>query len=377
MNVEHEVVSLLEDLIAIKSVNPEGKAIEDEDFKTLRIARFIGDYMEGYGFDCEYQDVDNRDLNCIIRLDRGAEKTLLYEAHMDTVQQGKMEGAFNPRTMDGKVYGRGACDDKGSLAAMLIALRMLKADDSLDSNVIVACTANEEHGYTGVLRLIEEGIKADGAVVGEPTELNVIRAHKGVLRWFIETRGVSAHSAKAHLGKNAIYRMTEVIVKIKEIDEGYRRLEDYPRIVGPPTINVAVINGGSRINVVPESCEIQIDRRIVPGEDPHEVWEDLRDRLGDSDVIFRDPFLEDSAMLVEEDSPIVRTADGAVRKVLGNSVIAGVPYGTDASKLERAGIPSVVLGPGSIDDAHSVHENVSIDELVKAVHIYRETALRF
>ena len=376
MNIERESIDLLKKMVAAKSVNPSGKDIDDEGYKTNVVAKVLGDYLKGSGFDVEYQEVEGRDLNVVGKLDVGADNTILLEGHLDTVDAGEMVDAFKPRMSGGTMYGRGACDAKGSLVSMVMALKMLKEEKGLKTNVVLAGVCNEEHTFTGIRHLIKKGLQVNASVVGEPTELKVVRATKGLLRWVIETKGVSAHTAVAHLGKNAIYKMSDVISKIKDLDKEYKNVKD--DIVGPPLITVGMISGGIKINVVPDWCRIEIDRRIIPGEEPMDVWNELKAEIEDEDTIFHEPYLTDHAMLVEEDEPVVKAFKAAVAKLVEPGDVIGVPYGTDASKLvHEAGIPTVIFGPGSIDQAHSDDEYLDISKLITAAQIHKEAVMSF
>jgi acetylornithine deacetylase len=219
---------------------------------------------------------------------------------------------------------------------------------------------DEEHSFRGVVRLCE-GLRADAAVVSEPTSLRAVVATKGVLRWRIVTRGKAAHSSKPHLGVNAIYGMARVLAALEEENERLAAVR-HP-LVGSGTLSVGLIGGGTQVNVVPERCWIEVDRRLIPGEDPDKVFAEYRERLG---VDFEPPSISDIPLDTAPDSTIARVACA----MLGTPP-EGVPYGSDASKLSRAGIPSIVLGPGSIDQAHTADEWVALDEAEQALQVYR------
>jgi acetylornithine deacetylase len=247
----------------------------------------------------------------------------------------------------------------------------------------LAATVDEEYSFGGVAHLIREGIEADAAVVSEPTELNVIVAHKGCLRWRIVTRGRAAHSAKVHLGKNAISKMAGVVCAIeREVLPTYRLIH-HP-LLGNPTLNIGLIQGGIQVNTVPDRCSIEIDRRTLPEEDSerilselHALMERLREADPELEVEVEPPLLEDFPLETQTDEEIVTVARKACREVLGQDRVEGVPYGTDASKLSQDGIPSIVLGPGNIDRAHTSLEFVELDQVVQATRIYRKIIQEF
>ena len=250
--------------------------------------------------------------------------------------------------------------------------------------VVMACTVNEEYGFTGasaLTRLWTErsgGIiprRPDAAVVAEPTGLQVVVAHKGVLRWRAHTRGRAAHSARPEAGENAIYKMARAL----------QALERYPRDVlgplgphplcGPATLSVGTIHGGVSVNTVPDRCTIEIDRRLMPQEVPEEAYRQLIDYLAADaktgpHVAHDPPFmlgypLEDTAnrALAQRLAAMVCEVSGQCRQV-------GVPYATDAAFFAAAGVPSVVFGPGSIEQAHTADEWIALDQLQQAAEVY-------
>ena len=175
---------------------------------------------------------------------------------------------FGARIEGGRLYGRGACDIKGGMAAMLATFaRLVRANPAGAVNVLLACTVDEEHTFLGVQRLVRDGLRADLAVTAEPTQLHIVNAHKGVVRWHLETRGRSCHSSEPERGINAIYQMARVLPAIDEYAETLRTCRKDP-LLGPPTLSVGRIEGGTSVNTVPDRCRIEIDRRVIPGEDP-------------------------------------------------------------------------------------------------------------
>lgn len=222
-----------------------------------------------------------------------------------------------------------------------------------------------------------------GAVVAEPTELRVVRANKGVLRWKISTHGVSAHSSKPHLGKNAITAMAKVILALEADEQLLAKREPHP-LVGPPTCSIGVIEGGAQVNFVPEHCEITLDRRLLPGETAEAVtahYEKLLNRVRtvnpDIDVKFHPPHLTDEAMETPANAEIVQTMSRVLAELGHEPEPVGVPFGCDCTKLSRAGIPSVIFGPGSIDQAHGAVEFVEIAQVEAAFEFYKRFLMEF
>ena len=304
---------------------------------------------------------------------------------MDTVTLEPMPDALSPRIGDGRLYGRGACDTKGSLAGMLYALKLLKEQGAgQHASVLLAATVDEEVAYRGVLALVEAKPEANAAIVGEPTSLVPVIAHKGCVRWRIRTHGRAAHTSKAQEGNNAIYQMVEVIRCLRQTLEPRLAQRIHP-LVGTPSLCVSVIHGGLQVNIVPNECVIEIDRRTVPGETHAQVLDEV-DRVLDeirrrepTFVIEREaPTVADWPLDTPADSAIARAALAACRAIRGSADLGTVAYGSDASKLSVLGhIPSIVLGPGDIAQAHTADEWVPVAEVVQAAEIYAGAAVAF
>lgn len=368
------VIPLLRDLIAIPSVNPSDKET-DEIHGESRMIAYLIDWCRARRLDFELQEVAPERQNLIARVAGGHGPSVVFEAHLDTVEIANMEIApFDPVLREGRVYGRGSCDCKASLAAVMMALEQVMGRGTPPGEVILAATADEEAHFGGVKRLVETGFRADGAVVGEPTSLDLIVAHKGALRVKIACAGRAAHSSAPSQGENAIYHMGHVLEAVQAYG---RQLADRPRhaLVGAPTISVGLISGGLAVNIVPDRCEIAVDRRVTPLETIEEVEAELRAWLAEHltgvpcemSVMLADGPLEGSS-----DSGIARRCAQALDRALGSHTVGGVQYGTDASKFAATGTPAVVLGPGSIAQAHTAVEWVEVAQVEQAVEVYRE-----
>jgi len=244
-----------------------------------------------------------------------------------------------------------------------------------------AAVTDEEYAFGGV-RKLREGLKAEAAVVAEPTSLRAVIAHKGVLRWGIVARGKAAHSSKPHLGVNAISHMARIVLAL-ENDQAYLAARSHP-LLGARTCNVGVIAGGVQVNFVPDSCRIELDRRMLPGETFPEVlahYQSLIDgvkcEVPELDVTMEVPRMQDEALETSPDSAAARCAQAVLQDLGLNPELCGVPYGSDASKLASIGIPSLVFGPGSIDQAHAAVEYVELAQVERAAEFYRNFLLRF
>jgi acetylornithine deacetylase len=364
---------LAAELVSVNSVNPTfGGPAHGETEVATRIAAFCRDL----GLDVELQEVLPGRHNVIARLRRGPDlPTLAIEGHVDTVGSTALD-AFEPRVADGRLHGRGACDTKGGIASALHALEGLMAIDDLDVNIEFIGAVDEEATYRGVLGYLATQPAVDAAIVIEPTSLVPVIAHAGVLRGLLRTQGAAAHSATPELGRNAITLMTEAIA---EIDDWVASIAPPPHaLCGPTSFSVTTIHGGTGINVIPEECVAEFDWRLHPAVDPESVLARLRSRIAEvAGLELADVVLNFQGLDTAPGAAIVRACQDACEAVTGSREVTGTRGGTDASKFSReAGIPSVVLGPGSIAQAHTVDEWVDIEELARGAEIYVEIARR-
>jgi acetylornithine deacetylase len=374
------VVELLSRLVRINSVNSayEGGPGEAE------VAAFVRGYFEDRGIAVIEQEVFPGRPNILARIPgRNRQRCLVLEAHTDTVStKGMTIPPFEPRIADGKLFGRGSCDTKAGLAAMMHVMASLKAEGiTPPCDVLLCAAADEEYSYRGVVKLCQD-LQANAAIVAEPTQLRCVVATKGVLRWRIRVRGRAAHSSRPDLGVNAIQHMAHLILALEE-DTGRLANQTHP-LLGPPTCNIGVIQGGVQVNFVPDECVIEIDRRLLPGETVPAVLahyqallDCLKTRRPDFAAEMEAPMLTDEALETPVHDPLVQTAASVLGAMGLDPRPCGVPFGCDASKLSRAGIPSIVFGPGSIDRAHAAVEFVEIDQLERAVEFYRRVILGF
>jgi acetylornithine deacetylase len=356
------------------------------------MSRFLEKQLRNLGLPVELQEVEPGRHNVITRLDgvippNSGGRIVLIDVHQDTVGGEGMADPFEPRVENGRVYGRGACDVKGSLAVVLSVLaRLAENPPPHMPTVILGCTVNEENGFTGancLARSLKTGDCSllarlpDAAIVCEPTALDVVVAHKGVVRWRCHTTGRAAHSSRPDLGENAIYRMGQVLQALQRYSEALvTEGEHHPRL-GTGTMNVGTIAGGAGVNTVPDRCCIEIDRRLLPGEDPAEAQAELQEYVAsevDADNVPRhdEPFLFAPALSDKLNGPL---ADHLV-EVAGRCGVparqTAVAYATDAWAIAEAGIPTVVFGPGSIEQAHTVDEWIAVEQLHLAAAIFDE-----
>jgi acetylornithine deacetylase len=371
-----ETTRLLSDLVALPSVNPMGRAISGPECFEQRVTAYLEDYFRGLGVPYERQPAAPQRDNIIARWQPpDARRTLLFEVHQDTVPTDNMTiDPFAAVIEQGRLYGRGACDVKGGMAAMLAAFARLVRDRPHGSaGVVLACTVDEEHTFTGVTRLVRDGPPADLAIVAEPTQLKIVNAHKGAVRWHMFTPGRACHSSSPEHGVNAIYRMGRLLVGIEQFAERLRASRIDPRL-GPPTLSVGRIDGGTSVNTVPDRCRIELDRRLIPGENalaaPSQLVDFLRGEAGiDFPFECAPPWMAKDALAGDASQELVRLLGEAIDHVRGRHEVSAVPYGTDASTIAAAGVPSVVFGPGDIARAHTSDEWVPLDEVEQASEI--------
>lgn len=370
-----ETVNLLTELISIKSMNPMGTALSGADYGEQRMAEYVGRYLKKLGLRTFSQTVEKNRPNVVGLLKAsGRGKTFLFETHLDTVSAEK--DGFCAKVRENRVYGRGACDAKGPLASMLLALKMIvEQGAALKNSVYMAAVMDEEYHGNGVRYFLDNlGDHIDGAVVGEPTGLNLVSAHMGCLRWEIATRGKACHSSKADGGINAIYLMNDVIRAIREKMEPLYAGRIH-RLLKSPTINVTVIRGGRQVNMIPDACSVEVDRRLLPGESPRKVLAEVRKAINavmgkeSHRVRFKDPSVCVEAMETPVNALIVQNMRKALEKEKGNAGICGAVYTSDASYIAKNKIPVVVFGPGSIDQAHSAGEYVEVNQVMEAARV--------
>jgi len=380
MGTESEIVALLSELVRRPSVNPERNPMAElsAPFGEERVAAFVESYFAGLGLKSERQEVARGRDNLIVRVPgrRKDELPICLEAHMDTVGPEGMSEPFSPRIEAGRLHGRGSCDTKGSLAAMMLALaHVVRQGLEPALPVWLVAAADEEYGQGGAHRLAASGARFSGAIVGEPTRLEVVAAHNGQFYLRINAHGKAAHSSMPQNGVNAIYAMTDAVAVLRR-----RSASEYPRrkhaLCGSPVLTVSIIEGGMSEHIVPDRCTIALDRRTIPGETTAEAVAELR-RWLDEDldattagrIEIVPPHHDATPLETPTSHPLVQGLAQASTHVLGRSKITGVPYNTDAGVLGRSGSPALVFGPGDIAQAHTAQEYVDIAELVAATEI--------
>jgi len=375
-----EVLRYARALLATPSENPGGT--EDQ------VADVVTGILTDLGADIRIVRSEEGRPSVVARLGSGERPRLAWNGHLDTVPAGDpstwSSGPFDSEVVDGRLVGRGACDMKGPIASALAAVAALRrADLSLAGTLDLHLVADEElAGTHGTRVLRDEGLlDQDAAIVGEPSEMEIALAERGGAWVTAVAHGKAAHGSQPHLGVNAILTMSRFLLRLPEA------LPDrvHP-LVGAPTVNVALVSGGSAPNVVPDRCEVEIDRRIVPGEeDPEEVLAPFR-RLVE-DLVAEQPETHIEISLKDWTEAAETTGDSAIASSIRDAIAAetgspppfvGFTGITDARfYINDAHIPTVIAGPGSLSLAHTANESIGVDEMVAAARAYARTFVGF
>jgi acetylornithine deacetylase len=371
-------VALLGQLVAIDSVNPDlvaGASGEQE------IAGFVASWLDGRGLQVVAEDAAPGRPNVIgIVRGRGDGRSLMINAHMDTVGTGAMSDPFVPRVEEGRLYGRGAYDMKGSLAAAMIACAAL-AKDPPAGDVILTAVCDEEYASIGT-SVVLRNWRADAAIVTEPTGLDVCIAHKGFIWFEVDSAGVAAHGSKPELGVDAIAKMGRVLTGIEALDQSLRARPRHP-LLSSGSIHASLISGGQELSTYPERCRLSVERRTVPGETPAEAEAELQEVIecasrSDPRVVFtlRTILVRDSFEISPEQE-IVQMVCAAVARQKGTAprLYGDTPW-FDAAFVSAAGIPTVIFGPGG-GGAHAAIEWSNLDDVSACARILEDVAREF
>jgi len=369
---------LLAELIALPSVNPAFLPPRHPHAGEKNVADYLATVAARAGLEIEFQNILPGRPNLIARLRPSGKikRTILLAPHLDTVVAN--EPQFIPRRKNGRLHGRGACDTKGSVAAMLTALCELAESKNRprETEIIFAGLIDEEHAQAGSRTLVGEASRLSCclgtpdrrdacpttlAIVGEPTRLQVVTAHKGSLWLQLATHGRAAHGAMPQLGQNAVHEMARIVDVLETDYAAQLRRRKHP-LLGTATVNVGTIAGGTQPNIVPDGCTISIDRRTLPGETEASVHREIAALLKSkklSATIASAKLAPALALETDGKLPLVQ----AFLRSAGQMKPAGVDYFCDAAVLSAGGIPSVVFGPGDIAQAHTADEWISLAEL--------------
>ena len=376
---EEEITNLAQELIKIPS---------DETAGEKEVCEYLESFLKSLGMKVRLQEVLPNRPNIIAEVigdDVG--RSIMFNGHVDTVPIGDIKkwsmDPYSAIIKDNKLFGRGSTDMKGSIASMIIAMKFIMNNvKKFNGKIIFTGVMAEETTGLGTQKIVEENIKADMALVGEPSDEKIYRAHKGTMWFNLSTYGKLEHSSESNSeSNNAIINMMKLIMEINEISKELETIEN--NLVGHPSINVGLINGGTKQNMIADSCRISIDRRTLPEEKTDEILDKLRIRLDrlrslDDRLTFDleiDTIRE--AVEVVESEQIVQEVKNALNKVINkNPTISGMKATTDMSILVNQGnIPSVIYGPGFIKQAHTVDEFIEVKRLVESSQVYTEILL--
>lgn len=380
-----EIEDLLIQLIAIES---HSEVLGQE----MRLAVYMQQWFHDQGIECQIQEAIPGRPNLIARLvGSGGGKSLLLNGHLDTVPPYDMSNPFQARQIGDRLYGRGSVDMKGALAAMMMTLAAIhRSDTSLDGDVIFAATAGEETYSPGAYHLARSGFRADYAIVGEPTGMKVGIAHKGVAWFEADFVGRSVHGSVPEQGVNAIYRASRWINYIQDHYLPELKLRHHP-LLGSPSLNIGMIQGGTRPVIVPNQCAIGFERRLLPGESAESALAELELTLEavrqehpgfDGNIRISDNFhgVPHGPMGTSADSLLVKTmleafqTEFAAEAAEGSDPI-GLQFWTDGALLQEACPEIIVCGPGNIEQAHSNEEYIELGQLHSAYRMYVQAAL--
>jgi len=376
-----ELIDLTRRLIQIPTENPPGNEKKAVLFLKPLLAKM------GFRVNIHLSPKGRYNIVAEKRWGKGGRR-LIFNGHLDVVPAGNPSQwkypPYQGKLVKGRIYGRGASDMKGGVASFIHAISMIDRSNiplNQGSLALHLVSDEESHGHQGMGFLAQKGlIKGDAVIVGEPTGLDLVIAQKGALWLRITSFGKSAHGSRPEQGVNAIEMMMHLIDRLKNVS-----LEKRHPLLGKPTINIGVIRGGTKINVVPERCQIEVDRRLLPDEKKEEVLREIKEAI--ESVQARNPlfkyqieeidYAEPSE--IDPDEKIVRIALEAGREVRGERpTVRGFSGFTDGRfYVNQFHIPTLILGPGGTDQSHTTDESVEVEALIKAAHIYGLIIIKF
>lgn len=372
-------VEIARALIASPSVNP---SLDPAGAGEVEIAGITAGWLRDWGFTVDMIEFEPGRPSVVARLDRGAGRTLILAGHLDTVGVSDMEiDPFDPVIRDGRVWGRGAADMKGGLAALLAAARDT-ATEGGHGTLVICLTADEEHAGRGCRHVVDSGLDADGAIVCEPTGLAIMPAHKGFAWIQIDFRGQAAHGSRPERGVDAIRHAGIFLARLDELEVRLAQRKQHA-LLGSGSIHAGTIHGGSAPSVYPAHCHLTLERRTLPGESVATVRSDIDYLLAQlrSDVPSLDAGLEIDLFRGGSELP----GDHELVKVLSNALedanieprVLGMSAWVEASIYNAAGIPALAFGPGHIEEAHTADESAPASEIEVAHEVLLSTARRF
>jgi len=364
----------LVDLVQIDSCNP---SLTPGAPGERQIGEYVAKSLKSLGLEVHIQKITSGRDNIVgILPGSSSGKSLMWNAHLDTVGTSGMKDPFSGATKNGRLYGRGSQDMKGGLAAMIAAVKSLAdANIKLSGDLMIAGVADEEYTSAGTIELLKT-FTADAAIVTEPTDLQLGRAHRGFIWFDIETFGHAAHGSRYDVGIDAIMMMGRFLSELEKLEIDLRKRPPHT-LVGPPSLHASLIQGGSEVSIYPAHCKLQVEWRTSPGETLSGTTaelQDIADHLSLADPTFKatiSPTIERKPYIIDANSSIVQAADKAIAGRLGAAPDhIGVPFWTDAALLADAGIETVLLGPVGAG-MHSAEEWVDLKSSGFSQYPYR------
>ncbi len=371
---ERDVLPVLEQLIRIPSVNPA--LCPQEGSGESEIARFASAWLAERGLESRLEEAAPGRPNVVAECGRGDGPRLVLCAHLDTVGTAGMTiPAFEPRLEQGRVYGRGSYDMKGSVAAVMVAAAAL-AEERLPGRLLVALVADEEHASEGARQFVGHH-RADACILTEPSEGRLIVAHKGFIWIEIETSGVAAHGSRWELGVSAISRMARVVSALERFDTEVLRGRSH-ELLGPASQHCSMIEGGSGLSTYAERCSLKLERRTLPGETPEAALEEVREVIRGTGVEARaELVLARPPLECPPDSRVAECVRAAATAVAGSApAVGGVAYWMDAALFAEAGIATVNYGPSGAG-AHAAVEWVELASVASCARVLVDASRRF
>jgi acetylornithine deacetylase len=375
------IIQTLTDLVRINSVNP---SLSKDGKGEAELGAYVASALDELGLTVNTYEIQPGRVNVVgILKGTGNGRTLLLNAHMDTVGvEGMVIDPFGAEISDGRLYGRGSQDMKGSLAAMLgVAKAFTDGGVELAGDLLITAVADEEYASLGTEHLVQQ-VKADAAIVTEPTDLALCRAHRGFIWFDVETIGRAAHGSRFKEGIDANMRMGRFLAQLDKLEQELRMRTAHP-LTGPPSLHAAKIRGGAEVSIYADHCYLQIERRTIPGETESQATAELQaiiDRLAAEDPTFKaavKPTFRREPFEIGAEARIVQILEQVMAAQLGEQPLhAGQTFWTDAALLAEAGMETVLVGPSGYG-LHSAEEWVDLQSVVDLAHILAETAIKY
>ena len=375
-----QLLKILQELIKIESINP---TLAKEGSGESEIAYYIADYLKDLGIQIKFQKIEGNRLNTIgILKGNGMGRNLILNGHTDTVSVSNMKiEPFNPDFKRGNVYGRGASDMKSGLAIIIMALQtILQKDEELKGDITLGFVADEEYASLGTEEFVKE-YKADGGIVCEPSNMNIIIAHKGFAWIKVILHGKSAHGSLKDFGIDAIIKAGKFLVKVEELEKNILSNKKHS-LLGTPSLHASLINGGTELSTYPDYCEIQLERRNLPGETQKMISNEIKtiiNNLKQVDEKFEadyDLFFYRSPLEISKEEGIVKSLQQSCTDLGYKPKFGGFAGWTDAALMNDTGTPTVIFGPKGTGN-HADVEYVNFKSVVKSTEILINTIIDF